>query len=64
MILEGSFGALPIEIKIGSTIKSRHLQPLKNFIAQNDLSLGILINNSNEVQLIADGILQLPATLV
>jgi predicted AAA+ superfamily ATPase len=64
MILEGSFGTLPIEIKIGSTIKSRHLQPLKNFIAKNDLPLGILINNSNKVQLIADGILQLPATLV
>jgi hypothetical protein len=37
---------------------------IKGIQAKNDLPLGILINNSNEVRLIADGILQLPATLV
>jgi len=37
---------------------------LKNFVYKNDLPLGIVINNSDDVQLIADRILQLPATCI
>lgn len=64
MILEGPFGTLPIEIKFGSMIKQRQIQTLKNFVYKNNLSLGIVINNSDDVQLVADRILQLPATCI
>ena len=62
LILEGPFGNLPIEIKFGSIIKQRQIQTLKNFVYQNNLPLGIVINNSDDVQLVADRIVQLPAT--
>jgi predicted AAA+ superfamily ATPase len=64
LILEGQFGTLPIEIKFGSMIKQRQIQTLKNFVYRNNLPLGIVINNSDDVQLVADRILQLPATCI
>jgi predicted AAA+ superfamily ATPase len=64
LILEGQFGTLPIEIKFGSMIRQRHLQTLKNFVYRNNLPLGIVINNGDDVQLVADRILQLPATYI
>jgi predicted AAA+ superfamily ATPase len=64
LILEGSFGTLPVEIKFGSMIKQRQIQTLKNFVYKNNLPLGIVINNSDDVQLVADRILQLPATYI
>lgn len=64
MIPEGPFGTLPIEIKFGSMIKQSQIQTLKNFIYKNNLPLGIVINNSDNVELISDRIIQLPATCV
>jgi len=64
LILEGPFGTLPIEVKFGSMIQKRHLQTLKNFIDKNDLPLGIVINNGDDIQLVTDRILQLPATCI
>jgi len=64
MILEGPFGTLPIEIKFGSMIKKGQIQTLKNFVYNNNLPLGIVINNSDDVLLVADRILQLPAVCV
>ena len=64
MIIDGPFGTLPIEIKMGSSIKKRHLQPLKNFMGKNNVPLGILINNADSVQVVADNIVQIPVTLV
>ena len=64
MILEGPFGTLPIEIKFGSMIKQRQIQTLKNFVYKNNRPLGIVINNSDDVQLVADRIMQLPGTCI
>ena len=64
LILEGPFGTLPLEIKFGSSIKQRQMQALKSFVHNNDLPLGIVVNNSDHVQLVADRILQVPATFI
>ena len=64
MIIEGPFGTLPIEIKFGSMIQQRHILTLKNFVHKNNLPLGIVINNSDNIQLVTDRILQLPATCI
>jgi uncharacterized protein len=64
LILEGPFGILPIEIKLGSMIKQRQLQAIKNFVQINNLPLGIVINNSDTVELVADKIIQVPAECV
>ncbi len=64
MILEGQFGTLPIEIKLGSGIKQRQIQTLKSFVYNNDLPLGIVINNSDSIEMIADRIIQIPANYI
>ncbi len=64
MILKGPFGTLPIEIKLGSVIKQRQIHTLKNFVYNNELPLGLVINNSDNVELVADRIIQLPASCV
>ncbi|MGD8975145.1 MAG: hypothetical protein PVG44_16045 [Desulfobacterales bacterium] len=43
-------------------IQQRQIQTLKNFVYENNLHLGIVINNSDDIQLVTDRILQLPAT--
>jgi uncharacterized protein len=64
LILEGPFGTLPIEIKLGSQIKPRQLPAIKNFVQIHNLPLGLVINNSDNVELIADKIIQLPASCI
>lgn len=64
LILGGSFGVLPIEIKFGQQTKVKQLAALQRFVKDNDLPLGIVINNSTEVQLLAERIVQIPAGCV
>ncbi len=64
LVLEGSFGTLPVEIKFGSAVKQRQLQSIKNFVYKNDLPLGIVVNYCEYPELIADRIMQVPATCV
>lgn len=61
LILDGAFGILPVEIKFGTFIKHRQIQTLKKFVYKNDLPLGIVINNCDRGELVADKIIQLPA---
>lgn len=61
LVLEGSFGVLPIEIKFGQQTSARQLAALQRFVKDNDLPLGIVINNSTEVRMLADRIVQIPA---
>ena len=64
LILEGPFGLLPIEIKFGSRVQQRQIQSLKRFVNENDLPLGIVVNNGDHIERIAEKILQLPATYI
>lgn len=61
LIIEAPFGLLPIEIKLGHKINQRMLAPLKMFIKDTGASFGVLINNSEKVELLADDIIQIPA---
>ncbi len=62
LIVEGDFGLLPIEIKFGSSTKLRQLKSLRNFVHDRNLPLGILINNANRVEMLAERIIQIPVT--
>lgn len=64
LVLEGSFGVLPIEIKFGMTTRSTQIASLKRFVSDNSLPVGIVINNSTEVKTLAENIVQVPATLI
>ncbi|MES9904030.1 MAG: DUF4143 domain-containing protein [Sedimenticola sp.] len=64
LIMEGSHGAVPIEIKFGSSTKIRQLTSLTRFIKDNHLPLGIVINNSQEIRMLSDQIIQIPVTSI
>lgn len=61
LILDGSFGILPIEIKYGYKVSRHQLRALTAFIEQHDLPMGLLINQSDRMEWLSDRILQVPA---
>ena len=62
MLIEGSFGLLPIEIKISSFVEKRSLTALNKFITEYSLPFGLVINNSQEIKMVSEKILQIPVT--
>jgi predicted AAA+ superfamily ATPase len=64
LILEGDFGVLPIEIKYGLKTTRDQLTSLIKFINDNHVPLGMVINNSKEVILLAEKVIQIPAGLL
>lgn len=61
LILKGSFGTLPIEIKFGTSTKVKQLSSLTKFINDNSIPFGIVINNASEVRMLNEKIIQIPA---
>ena len=61
LILSGSFGVIPIEIKYGIKTERKKLNSLSKFIKDNDLPFGIVINNSDQIEMITEKIIQIPA---
>lgn len=64
LILDGDFGILPIEIKYGFKTDKSKVTSLRKFITDNNLPFGIVINNSEEVTMLAEGVIQIPAGLI
>ncbi len=62
LIIDGPFGFIPIEIKLGTKLNQRMLGPLKSFIKETGSRFGILVNNSEKIEIVADKIVQIPAT--
>ena len=60
LIIEGPFGVLPVEIKLGSTVNARSLRGLKNLIADQGTPCGLLVNRGKRVEHLGDGIVQVP----
>lgn len=61
LILEGYFGLIPIEIKLGQTVTQKQLITLKSFLDENKCSLGIIINQADSIEMLAENIIQVPA---
>lgn len=61
LILEADFGMLPIEIKASTNVPQKSLICLKEFIRENKLPLGIVINLSEQPVWLSPNILQIPA---
>ena len=64
LVLEGSFGLLPIEIKFSSFVEKRSLTALNKFITEYSLPFGLIINNSQEIKMMSEKILQIPVTYI
>lgn len=60
LVLEGYFGILPIEIKYSSSVSTKQLRSLNDFIEQHQLPFGMVINQSDEVIWLSDKIVQIP----
>ena len=60
LILEGSFGTIPIEIKSGSSVKKGQLKSLSAFVRDNNLTKGIVVNQADRIELVTPEILQVP----
>ena len=52
---------IPVEIKFGEAVRRSDLRSLSAFIAQEECPYGIVINNSAEVRMLTDRIIQLPS---
>ncbi|HRJ51423.1 MAG TPA: ATP-binding protein [Candidatus Thiothrix moscowensis] len=61
LVLDGSFGTLPVEIKLGQQTTVKQLTALRQFVEQHELPFGIVVNNNTRVQMLADKIIQIPA---
>lgn len=62
LILEGPFGTLPIEIESGIQVQEKRLKNLEQFIKEQKLSCGLLINQAEHPEWITPHIFQLPVT--
>lgn len=61
LIVDGPFGFIPIEVKLGTKLNQRMLGPLKTFLKETGAKFGILVNNSEKIEMVADNIIQIPA---
>ena len=61
LILDGSFGILPIEIKFGHQTTLKQLTSLQQFVKRHDLPFGLVVNNSKEVRMLSEKVVQVPA---
>ena len=64
LIIDSPEGVLPIEIKLGSTVKKKQLSALTNFLEDTGAKYGLLINTSDRVEMLSQNILQIPVTLL
>ena len=64
LILIGSFGVLPIEVKYGVQVKQNQLRSLKDFIEKQNLPFGVVVNNADKVELLAEKIVQIPVSMI
>ena len=61
LVLEGNFGLLPIEIKFGRQTTLKQLTSLQQFVKKHDLPFGIVVNNSQQVRMLSERVIQVPA---
>ena len=60
LIVEGTFGIVPIEIKLTSSIKRQSLRGLTNLIKDMNLEYGIVINRAKRIEQLSDKVIQIP----
>ncbi|MBN2344362.1 MAG: ATP-binding protein [Deltaproteobacteria bacterium] len=64
MVVTGTFGMIPVEIKYSQKINSRHIRGLQNFLEEYKCPYGIVINNDKRVQRISENIIAVPFAAV
>ena len=62
LVLEGTFGLLPIEVKYAQAVSSRDLRSLKDFVKERSCRLGVVVNNDERPRLYDEDIVGIPFT--
>ena len=60
LVLEGTFGVLPIEIKHTQHVNPGKLRALTDFVQEQKCPLGIVINNDESPRMLTDAVIGLP----
>ena len=61
LVLEGDFGLVAVEVKYTSTVPSRDLRSLREFIVEHKARLGIVVNSDTTPRVYDDQIIGVPA---
>ena len=61
LVLEGTFGLIPVEVKYPQTTRARELRPISDFIEDQDCRLGFVINNDERPRLHGPRLVGMPA---
>jgi predicted AAA+ superfamily ATPase len=61
LVLEGAFGLVAVEIKLGQRIRLQALRGLRDFVQDHNCRFGVVISNEERPRLIADDVVGIPA---
>lgn len=61
LVLEGSFGLVPIEIKYAQAVSRRELRPLVDFVEEHGCKIGLVVANAERADLLEPNIALIPA---
>ena len=62
LVLQGSFGIVPVEIKYAETGDPRKWRALSDFVTEQDCAFGILVDNGTQTRRLSERIVAIPAT--
>lgn len=60
LVLEGSFGLIPIEIKLGQRVRLQSLRGLRDFVKDHDCRFGLVLSNEDQPRLIDNKVVGVP----
>lgn len=60
LVIEGSFGLVAVEIKLGSAVKTSALRGMRQFMADTGAATGIVVNRGRRVERLDANIVQIP----
>lgn len=64
LVLEGSFGVIPVEIKLNSGVQRKSLRAMTSFMKDTRARYGIIINRGRRVEQITEKIVQIPVNYI
>lgn len=60
LVLEGEFGLLPVEVKFGQRLVMRELRGIRDFMAERDCRIGLVLHNGERVERIDERLVAVP----
>lgn len=60
LVLEGNFGLIAVEIKLGQRVRLQPLRGLRDFIKDHDCRFGLVLSNEDEPRMIDNNVAGIP----